>query len=98
MNRKCPDGMPVPDGQKSPELETYTRFDITTIQARDADHPAGKAHLRIESNDDGYVDPGPIAVWEADLSMVMALSMAGQKSHTGIHGQPVDVYLDGRKV
>jgi len=71
----------------------YTRWDIT-------DRGNGRALLRMETNDDnddGYIDPGPVAVWEKEMPMEQALEMAG-KSHTGLYGQPVHVFLDLKRI
>jgi hypothetical protein len=98
----CPLYQPVPD-DPNPTMEkseVYTRWDITTIRSQ-TDIDAGLAYLRMETNDDnddGCPDPGPITVWENNVTMVTALEMSGGKSHLGGYGQPVDVYLDGKKV
>jgi hypothetical protein len=71
----------------------YTRWDIT-------DRGDGKALLRYETNDDnddGFIDPGPVAVWEKEMDMQKALSMAGKTRH-GSYGQPVYVFLDLKKI
>ncbi len=73
---------------------TYSRWDIW-------DTGDGNATIRSDTNDDnddGYPDD-EVAVWEKqNVPMKLALNLAGQKSHIGLYGQPVDVYLDGRKV
>lgn len=73
-------------------MSIYSRYDITTL-------PNGMAHLRMDTNDDnddGYAED--VTIWEKDMKMSTALSIAGQKSHLGMYGQPVDVYLDGVKI
>lgn len=73
--------------------DTYTRYDITTL-------PDSKAHIRMttnDDNDDGYPD-GQDVSWERDTAMQTAMKVAGYRSHTGYYGQPVDVYLDGKRI
>lgn len=73
--------------------KAYFRWDITTLDN-------GHAHVRMETNDnneDGYADSCPLTITERDVSLDRALSVAG-KSRTGRCGQPVDVYIDGKKV
>jgi hypothetical protein len=82
------------EGLEQPEPETYIRWDLTTISEL-------LVHARMETNDnndDGFPDAGPVAVWERDMTKFGALELAGQKSHLGSHGQPVIVYLDGKKI
>lgn len=100
----CPLYQPPMEDRRFPSLRvsdwTYTRWDITTIRPL-TDTDAGLAHLRMETNDDdddGCPDPGPVTVWEHDVTMVTAREMSGGKSHLGGYGQPVDVYIDGKKV
>lgn len=71
----------------------YTNFYITTL-------PKGKALIRLETNDnnddgipDGYVD-----VWEHKTELWIALELAGETSHKGLYGQPVNVFLDGKRI
>ncbi len=75
--------------------EVYTRWDIISL-------PGGRAHIRMETNDDnddGIPDVGPVTVWERDLmNKSLALRLAGQKSHRGAGGQKVTVYLDGKEL
>lgn len=74
--------------------DVYTRFDVTT-------KPEGQAHIRMETNDDdddGCPDTGPLTVWEDDTLMDIAMAVAGNHSRTGLWGQPVDVFLDGKKI
>jgi len=70
----------------------YTRYDITTLSA-------DLALLRWETNDDnddGQPDP-EVAVLSWTMTMARARELAGV-SHTGAHGQPVEVYLDGCRI
>jgi hypothetical protein len=71
---------------------TYTRWDITDLGN-------GRAHLRYESNegDDG-VPETDITVLEWDTSLARAFETAGEKSHIGWYCQPIDVYLNGKRV
>lgn len=93
-NHPAPWGSGDDPNQLATPCETYTRWDISRLGA-------GLAHVRCETNDDnddGIPDPGPPAVWEQNLTLKTALELASHKSHTGIYGQPVDVYVDGEKI
>jgi hypothetical protein len=60
----------------------------------------GKATIDWETNDDdddGYPDGEVTRETFHFPSLKKALAFAG-KSHTGLYGQPVDVYLDGKKI
>lgn len=71
---------------------TYTIWRITTISP-------DKVRLEMETNDDDDDGvSGEVVVWARNMSMKTALEIAGHKSHRGLYGQPVDVYLDGRKI
>jgi len=86
---------------EQPEPETYTRWDLTSIPEDPHSPGTRRVHARMETNDDnddGFPDAGPVTVWERDLTEAVALDLAGQKSHTGSHGQPVTVYLDEEKI
>jgi len=72
-------------------LGTYIRWDVTS--------QGEMAHVRFETNDgndDGYPD-GNVSVDEFEVTLKAALNIAGT-SHTGCWGQPVNVYLDRRKI
>ena len=79
-------------------METYTIFRIVTL-------PDGAAEVTMETNDDdddGYPDGkvtfgGPWKFRGPD-GLEAAYGMTGRSSHRGFYGQPVDVYLDGKKL
>lgn len=71
----------------------FTRFDLTTLGN-------GQMRIRMETNDnndDGYPDNEPVTVWERETTEKSAREIAG-KSRRGYYGQPVDVFLDGKKI
>ena len=51
-----------------------------------------------DDNDDGYPDVEIVKARYHASSLEAALQITGGKSHIGLYGQPVDVYLNGDKI
>jgi len=71
----------------------YTHYNLTSL-------PNNRMRVRMETNDDnddGYPD-GDVTIGEWETTVKVAFEIAGKGSRIGWYGQPVDVYLDGKKI
>jgi hypothetical protein len=73
--------------------DTYTIYRIYTS----ADGSASVEWETNDDNDDGYPDGEVTKATYGFATVEKAKKFAGT-SHTGLQGQPVDVYLDGKKI
>lgn len=73
--------------------EIWTIFRIT-------DTPTGMSieYASNDDDDDGYPDGKIVRATYYTKTLGGALEITGGKSRIGLHGQPVDVYLNGMKI